>query len=1250
MNLDQCTDAQRSVVTTLDAPLMVSAGAGSGKTFTLTQRVAFALAPGNGEPYLHSVDELLAITFTKKAAGELKGRIKSLLLAEGLYDEALKVDGAWVSTIHGMASRILREHALEIGIDPAFEIIEGAEREELLGEAVESVLAEAEAAGDPVLGRLLLAERLGGDGISGGIMDQVEAVLARVYAMPGRFEGLDVAAKGTKPGAIMHWACAYADEMLAASEAWVKPSKTKLAFVDNLTAARDQALEWLDEAQDVSFDDPAFDVDGFCRLFYGFPLTTGAATGKDKPDFDDWQRAMIDLEREVRAGAASLWLAAVVSLARKVDAAFAVLKGPGRLDNNDLLATCARALREHPTIAEDLRNTFKIIMVDEFQDTDRMQVDIVGAIAQPGFSNVCTVGDAQQSIYRFRGADVNVFTEYRRDLAARSEGSALVSLDWNFRSHGDILAFVEHVFSADEVFGDDFLRLEARGAVNNVSDPLFEGDAGMARPRVRVHVAQRPWSGVDSSVTLNASAAAIADHFADLAAAGASAGDMVLLLGNMSRADCYAEALRERGLASMITGGSVFSSMPEPALVSALLRFAVNARDDEALYQVLAGPLFAVGDDALLVLASRRRDDGSIGSQSIGVGFANPALGDDARALGLDESAVAVLIEARAQLAAFVRRARGGRAELALEELFVASGLLDRLEAEGVDGLAAGGNFAKALRLVAEMERTCCGIASLSASFDAHLATAKEAPGALATSGGDFVRIMTVHASKGLEFPHVAIADLKDGRENAGRLVAENIGRKTYAAASFADPEFEKFRGVYDRTAKKIEDDLVPDLSSLEEGAEEVLEELSPGKRYAALAGYAKDQALAEARRLLYVALTRASRSLLVSLEFRGNPDKGYAGAGVFEDIYRAVPWSATDCMAVDCLEYGGSAPAEVVFRYFAAEEDEGDGGDVAEDGDDQRAADEADAELCADGCAADAKGMPDGGSEPFLIARRDPLPTPLAVPRNFAREGLYSYSSLSGAHPDSDEPVLEDDEGGIVLVAAPAALGPAPSVADGALGFPTDAAMGESESATALGTAFHRLAQQAIERSERGALFVPSEMAIRAQIQKESLSEGQQVRLRQALSRWLGSDEAARFASFESRSAEVPFIVQVPASALANDPAAEGAMECFFLEGEIDGLADNGDGAAFLIDYKTGGTPDETPQALDAKHRHQASCYAYALMRAGYTSVDAHFLRIEHLSASNPRDPQIVPYHFDETDLPALEALIINMKREAVG
>ena len=92
---------QLEIVKTFDEPLFVSAGAGSGKTFTLTRRIVWALSPESG-PYLSSIDELLAITFTNKAAAELRERIRAALIDEGMVEEALKVDGAWISTIHGM--------------------------------------------------------------------------------------------------------------------------------------------------------------------------------------------------------------------------------------------------------------------------------------------------------------------------------------------------------------------------------------------------------------------------------------------------------------------------------------------------------------------------------------------------------------------------------------------------------------------------------------------------------------------------------------------------------------------------------------------------------------------------------------------------------------------------------------------------------------------------------------------------------------------------------------------------------------------------------------------------------------------------------------------------------------------------------------------------------------------------------------------------------------------------------------------
>ena len=502
---------------------------------------------------------------------------------------------------------------------------------------------------------------------------------------------------------------------------------------------------------------------------------------------------------------------------------------------------------------------------------------------------------------------------------------------------------------------------------------------------------------------------------------------------------------------------------------------------------------------------------------------------------------------------------------------------------------------------------------------------------------------MTVHTSKGLEFPHVAVAELKDGYPGgrAPSFFVENIGETTYVAATWMP------HGPWDKTASKLKgwartqeaEDLDVSLDGPAE-AERAFGALSAAQFGAALAAYSAAQEREEARRLMYVALTRASRSLLLAMRVSAKVEDGYESTWVIGDVFDALGWTMDDGASVAMMDFGGRAPARVASERVLAEAGE-------ETGEDPLAASAPTGEERLDEELGAAVPLSEDAPAVFAVARRAHGEDPALAPRNFAREGLYSYTSLSGAHPHSDEPAVEADEGVVLLHEGRSGLGSETSNGsdESESSFVDDASgsresdgspacvFGAQESATALGTAFHRLAQQAIECSERGSLFAPSETAIRAQIQKEGLSEEQQARLRAALARWLGSDEAARFAAFENRRAEVPFTV---------------AIGNFFLEGEIDGLADNGDGAAFLIDYKTGGRADETPEQLDERHRLQASCYAYALMRAGYESVDAHFLRIEHAAADNSRDPQIVPYHFEKTDLSALEALIIDKQKEA--
>ena len=142
MDLSTLMPQQLQIVKTLDRPLFVSAGAGSGKTFTLTRRIVYALSPESG-PFVEHLDQVLAITFTKDAAAEIRDRVRRALIDEGMDEEALTVDDAWISTIHGMCSRILRAHALELGIDPEFTVL--TDTDELMDQAVEHVLGRATA-------------------------------------------------------------------------------------------------------------------------------------------------------------------------------------------------------------------------------------------------------------------------------------------------------------------------------------------------------------------------------------------------------------------------------------------------------------------------------------------------------------------------------------------------------------------------------------------------------------------------------------------------------------------------------------------------------------------------------------------------------------------------------------------------------------------------------------------------------------------------------------------------------------------------------------------------------------------------------------------------------------------------------------------------------------------------------------------------------------------------------------------------
>ena len=319
-------------------------------------------------------------------------------------------------------------------------------------------------------------------------------------------------------------------------------------------------------------------------------------------------------------------------------------------------------------------------------------------------------------------------------------------------------------------------------------------------------------------------------------------------------------------------------------------------------------------------------------------------------------------------------------------------------------------------------------------------------------------------------------------------------------------------------------------------------------------------------------------------------------------------------------LDFGGESPARVERIDLAVESEEPYDSEVPG----------AEAANQEEGCSLA------GGSDP---ARRTiEIPEVLSHCELLAqawpasRADVFSYSSI--AHGPSDEAGTSSSAEEIISSKVPPVEEPGFSEVDEAAWTAIRASFsGDADKATDLGTAFHRLAQQAVcTHAESAALVCPDKSHVDALARHCGLSDLQRIRLTEALARWFESDLAARVATFSHLRAEVPFFVRVGSGV--------GAP---FMEGEIDLLADGEDGrTALVVDYKTGGSPGETPAQLHEKHRLQALCYAYALLMQGYESTEFAFVRVEQPDDTKEGQPQQVNYTFTAADLPAIEGEIL--------
>ena len=1200
------TPGQKKCVDTLVGPVAVSAGAGSGKTFTLTRRIVHSLECG----FVSGIDEVLAITFTSKAAGEIKSRVKGALKACGRADQALLVDSAWISTIHGACARMLRAHALDLGIAPDFTVADEAAASDMLDAALEEVLGSENDIISPGDYDALFTEyaaRQVGSVSAASVEGMVRDIVIAAQSSPEGMASIVPAPSAASPCKLLARMASLAGDITAVCEAQ-KPGKTRDAFLDGTA----RALEGLEAAQQQG-EEPS--PEQVLELFNAFPVPSRAfGTSEYKELAAEAAQGYLSLMMEARLALAEPRMREVIDLSGRVFDAYRRRKHEaGMLDNDDLLTMASRMFSEHPEIAAEYADRFKLIMVDEFQDTDQLQVNMVKRMAGKNFERLCTVGDAQQSIYRFRGADVSVYDRHLASVASTNE-AGLIELADNFRSHVDVLAFVDCVFSQPSVFGRSFMSLSASRDSGRIDCPYRGSD-----PRIEVQLTTYP-RGVASDTARAAVAQRIAQRFAKLVDEGHSAGDMVVLLGSMRCADVYADAIREQGLSCVVSGGSIFGRAPEVRLAVRLAEVIANPKDTEALFEVLSSEIFALtaddfidlstGLDELRGIPRRRSLDSGVSVCAAAENEASFTPGLRVAVRTLKKAAVRVRLEPLSEV---------------MEGVLIDSGWLRRLEDEGAEGLARAANVYKACRLARDIERRKgSGPAQTAVELRAHIEIAKEAPGSLSSKSGDFVRIMTVHASKGLEFPIVAVAELRSDEVRSSRMVRTTLNGKTYLSLDAGATATRL-------TAKQSQ--LIAKCTSVDpfEGDEddEFYQQLiehpgdhSPVEVRCAIRQHEHLGETEETRRLLYVALTRAQEAIICAIA--GKTTKGDP-TGLAKSVWGSV--ESALCgegnafePGVTLLDFGGESPARVERIDLAVESEEPYDSEVPG----------AEAANQEEGCSLADESDP--ARRTIEIPEVLPHSELLAQAWPASRADVFSYSSI--AHSSSGEVEASSPEEEFALPKVPPVEEPGFSEVDEAAWTAIRASLsGDADKATDLGTAFHRLAQQAVcTHAESAALVCPDKSHVDALARHCGLSDLQRIRLTEALALWFESDLAARVATFSRLRAEVPFFVRVGRGASAP-----------FMEGEIDLLADGEDGrTALVVDYKTGGSPGETPTQLHEKHRLQALCYAYALLMQGYESTEFAFVRVEQPDDTKEGQPQQVNYTFTAADLPAIEGEIL--------
>lgn len=787
----QLKPEQKIAAHTLDHHLSVTAGPGAGKTFVLVERYLEILRTKKV-----SVDNIVAITFTNRAANEMRQRVReridALLRATSASERQTwlrhkrALEGAVITTIHGFCSRLLHEFPIEANIDPQFMLLDEHQAAMLLEEVVEESLTEAIHHGNEKI--IQLAQGAGRAALASAL-----AELHRKY----RGEGLSLEA---------------IERLTAANHASLTDYHSALAELDrhmsDLLSARKlsrvaeekrnkAALEWPALRALLAQPPTEKNIAAYCQAIEDFRearLNKGTHPVVERLDQALWgsdPSASEKLRGRVPSTGFDLlakdYALALLKLLREIDRRLDAEKQRQSVLDFDDLQLRALQLLARPEVVRRGTERYRFFLVDEFQDTNGLQRDLLRKLALISGTNLFIVGDRKQSIYGFRGADVDVFTEMT--TAIEDAGGTQQPLHLNFRSQQPLIDCFNFLFARifrarPEAPQDELGQLgyvshergkaergvehepplvellvsalpESRGSTSEPDDAAEERDPLGAHDRDAEQVAARirslvQQSGTGFSLCDASSSDSSPGHF--------NYGDIAILLRAFTGVWTYESALRRAGIPYLTVQGKGFYQREEITDLIQLLRFLDNTTDELALAAVLRSPLCGISDNALLALRCAPRI-GEDDPQRLHRRNLLRALRRHREIQFIEEDDQAALDRASSLVESLIpRRNRYGIAQL-LRFATTASEFMTVIAAN-FDGAQRIANVEKLFRLAEQFEKS----GHLIRDF-VHFVEEFEAIGGREGEGqmdesANVVRLMTIHQAKGLEFPVVIIPDL----------------------------------------------------------------------------------------------------------------------------------------------------------------------------------------------------------------------------------------------------------------------------------------------------------------------------------------------------------------------------------------------------------------------------------------------------------------------------------------------------------